>query len=462
MAHPRIVAVLDVGKTNVKGVLHDLDGGSDLAARTMPNVVRRDGPYPHVDTDAIGAFFLDALADFRRERAGVDAISITAHGAAGALLGGDGLALPVLDYEFDGPDSLAGAYDRVRPPFAETCSPRLPCGLNLGAQIFWQSRAFPDPFARVRSMVGYAQFWAWWMTGVAAQEVTALGAHTDLWNPRARRFSSMVEALGWAPLMAPLRSAFDRLGPLKPDLARRLGFDRAIPVACGLHDSNASLLPHLLDANDPVTVVSTGTWVIAFATGGSLDDLDAGRDMLANVDAYARPIPSARFMGGREFEILAGPTPVDVDAAALAFVLGERVLVRPTFSPGIGPFPSSVGCWSHAPETLTPAVRTAAATLYLALVTATSLRLLKARGPTVVEGPFARNPLYLAGLRRLTARPVLASRSATGTVGGAALLFRPNGPRPPRTLEAVEDDPLPSPAFDTYARAWTATVDGAA
>ena len=54
------------------------------------------------------------------------------------------LALPVLDYEHDGPESWRADYDAVRPPFAETGTPRLPVGLNLGAQLFWQQRRFPD------------------------------------------------------------------------------------------------------------------------------------------------------------------------------------------------------------------------------------------------------------------------------------------------------------------------------
>ena len=41
---PRVVAVLDVGKTNVKAVLHDLATETDIETRTMPNAVRQDGP----------------------------------------------------------------------------------------------------------------------------------------------------------------------------------------------------------------------------------------------------------------------------------------------------------------------------------------------------------------------------------------------------------------------------------
>uniref|UniRef100_UPI0026293DBD FGGY-family carbohydrate kinase n=1 Tax=Azospirillum sp. TaxID=34012 RepID=UPI0026293DBD len=54
--------------------------------------------------------------------------------------------------------------------------------------------------------------------------------------------------------------------------------------------------------------------------------------------------------------------------------------------------------------------------------TAEMLDRLRADGPTIVEGPFARNRLFLQALAGLTQRPVLASDSATGTSAGAARL----------------------------------------
>ena len=52
-----------------------------------------------------------------------------------------------------GPDELAAEYDAVRPGFAETGSPRLPAGLELGAQVFWQFRCFPKEAARVAAIL---------------------------------------------------------------------------------------------------------------------------------------------------------------------------------------------------------------------------------------------------------------------------------------------------------------------
>ncbi len=70
----------------------------------------------------------------------------------------------MLDYEHDGPDALAAEYDAVRPPFSETGSPRLPLGLNLGAQIFWQERRFPERFANVAAILTYPQYWTFRLT----------------------------------------------------------------------------------------------------------------------------------------------------------------------------------------------------------------------------------------------------------------------------------------------------------
>jgi sugar (pentulose or hexulose) kinase len=325
--------------------------------------------------------------------------------------------------------------------------------LNLGAQLFWQAATFPDAMARAKTFVTYPQFWSWWLTGVAANEPTSLGAHTDLWDPRAGHFSSLVEKAGWTATMAPLRSAFDMLGPVRPDLAAAIGLRRPVPVACGIHDSNASLLPHLQSGVAPLSIVSTGTWAILFAVGGSLDALDSARDTLANVDAYGRATPSARFMGGREFDMLTDKAAVEPDAASIAAVIGGCVMALPTFAPGNGPFPKGVGRWSHDPASLSPQERAAAASLYVALMTATCLDLLHARGASVIEGPFARNALFRAALAALTARPVLASPGSTGTSAGAARLARPAG-RPHPLPDPVRDDVDLGPGFPAYAARW--------
>ena len=420
-----------------------------------------DGPYPHLDATGIWDFLCHALAGLNREAA-IDAMAITAHGSAGAFLRAeredDGLTMPILDYEHPGPDEFTAEYDAARPPFSETLSPRLPAGLNLGAQFFWQERRFPKEFAAATAYVNYPQYWAWRLSGVAATEMCSMGAHSDMWDPRRLRWSSMTEALGWTRKLAPLRPAFDRLGPIRQLLAARLGLSPTVAIQCGIHDFSASLLPHLKERTPPFAVVSTGTWVILFAVGGDIDNLDPTRDTLANVSAFGDPVPCGRFMGGREFERLAGSSPEEPTAAELARVLAERIMALPTFVSGCGPFPSGKGRWSHDPASLTPREHIAVASLYLALMTAELLMLVGASGPTIVEGPFARNLLFCRALSAITERPVEPSDSGTGTMPGT--LMTATGRLPARQPQS-KIEPLSDPVLASYVEAWRKQARGA-
>lgn len=450
---PRHIAVIDIGKTNAKVVLIDSGSRQQIAARGTPNVVRVDGPYPHADIEMLWGFVLESLRDLGAAH-GVDGISITTHGACGAVLAGDDLALPILDYEFGGPDSADEAYARVRPEFAETLSPRLPAGLNLGAQFFWQSRAFPEAFSRATALLTYAQYWAWRLTGVLASEVTSLGCHTDLWAPAKGGFSSLVDRMNWGALFPPIRPAASVLGPLRPEIAVATGLSPNTPVTCGIHDSNASLLPHLERHETPFTIISTGTWSILMSVGGDTGALDPERDSLANVDANGQPVPTARFMGGREFDLLV-PEIAEPDAVDIAHVLAKDIQALPSFVAGVGPFGRQEGRWTVDADGLTPAQRTAAASFYLALMARSCLDLCGLGRSITIEGPLARNRLFGEALARLTGVPVFASGDATGTSLGASLLF---GGTLPETGSRDAFAPLQAEGFDAYVENWRRRV----
>jgi sugar (pentulose or hexulose) kinase len=456
MSTAKRIAVLDIGKTNAKVLVLDCATGEELDVRRRPNTVIAGDPYPHYDIDGLWDFLCSSLRELHLAP-GFNAISITTHGASGVLLDEAGdLALPVLDYEHEYPAEIRAAYTRLRPPFAETFSPALSGGLNLGAQIHFQKTAFPAAFARVLTILTYPQYWAYRLTGIATNEATSLGCHTDLWLPGEGVFSSLVDGLGIREKMAPVRSAFDVLGPVRPDLAAELGLAKPVPVSCGIHDSNASLLPHLVGRDAPFAVVSTGTWVINFAVGGDLNHLDPARDTLANVDAYGRAVPSSRFMGGREFELLTAELGVlDQDAAraALPGVLTRGIMLTPNLAGGSGPYPGLKSEWLQA-ETAGVADRWAAACVYLALMTETCLELIGAKGPVLVEGPFASNEVYLDVLQALLGRPVMAVSGSTGTSQGAGLLAGVSLSSPSRGISSDLD----REAIQAYAAHWKEIV----
>jgi sugar (pentulose or hexulose) kinase len=399
----------------------DMRTGHESDTFTCPNDVIRNGLYPHHDIERLWNFMLDSLARIHATTP-IDAIAITAHGASITLIDANGdLAMPMLDYEHDGPDTLAGEYDAVRPPFDETGSPRLVCGLNVGAQLYWQMKTFPDEFARVTTIMPYPQFWGFRLTGVRATEMTSIGAHTDLWNPWKRDYSSFTDRMGWRKLMPPMSSAFDILETIKPELAARTGLASTTPVFGGLHDSNASLLTHLKSRGAPFSVVSTGTWVICFSVGGKTVKLDEARDTLVNVNAYGDPVPSARFMGGRAFSLLKADGNAGIDQRDRDQVLDGGTMLLPSVPEDSGPFTHRKGGWIGNPEKLTPGGYLFAVSLYLGMMTATSLDLIGADGPVIVEGPFAQNRTFLETLHVMTGRDIVTGGAGlTGTSSGAA------------------------------------------
>ncbi len=455
---PARVLVIDIGKTNAKAAVVEAGSFAEVDVLTMPNEVRPGPPYPHYDVDGLWRFILDAARRLNA-RHPVGAVAVTTHGAAAALVdAAGGLALPVLDYEHDGPEETAAAYDTLRPGFAATGSPRLRLGLNLGPQLFWQFHRFPEQAATTAAILPYPQYWAFRLCGVRATEATSLGTHTDLWEPQARRFSALVTGQGWQRLMPPLRRAADVLGPVTAEVAAATGLDPATPVLCGIHDSNASLLPHLVTRKPPFSVVSTGTWVVSMAIGGRAVALDPARDTLINVNALGDPVPSGRFMGGREWARAMQGHAADATPADAAAVLKRGVMLLPALEPGSGPFQGRPHAWTVPEAELTDGERAVAVSWYLALMTAVCLRMIGAEGPACVEGPFANNRHYVEMLAAVLPGGVIAVTGAsTGTSTGAALLALPPPSAPPGGETPLSD---PRPALVAYAAHWNALAAG--
>lgn len=442
--------ILDIGKTNSKLSLVAADGRV-LEEQRRPNRVLPAGPYPHLDVEGLWPWMLQTLKEFATKARITSLVPVT-HGATAALVDEQGLTLPVLDYEFTPPEEH---YRSQRPAFAETLSPALPAGLNLGRQLAWLAEAFPAEFARSRHVLMYPQYWAWRFCGVAASELTSLGCHTDLWNPLARSYSSLVRARGWEQKFPPLQSAWARLGPVLPEIAAATGLPADCEVVCGIHDSNASLLRYLA-SREPLTVLSTGTWVIAASLGDAPQQrLDEHRDMLANVDVHGRPVACMRFMGGREFGALAGGEPAAFSIADLQALVHRKTLALPSFAEAGGPFAGQVGrIEGPAPET--PAEQAALATLYGALMTDYCLSSLNAQGPVIVEGSFSRNALFgplLAALR--PGQAVAVSDDSSGTTCGGWMLQH-WGTQPPASHQAALA--LPLPGLAGYRQRWLAKL----
>ena len=466
-----LIVVLDVGKTLAKLSLWNRAGEMLGRARRPNQRVVADG---HVALDAGGveAWLADTLSDFAG-RGRIGTIVPVAHGAAAAIVRNGELACAPLDYEEAIPPARRAAYEAGRDAFALTGSPSLPDGLNLGAQLDYLEALHPGLLGEGALILPWPQYWAWRLTGVAASEVTSLGCHSDLWRPLENGPSELARARGWAERLGPLAPAGQALDTITGAWARRTGLAPDVEVLCGLHDSNAALLaargfPEI--AGREATVLSTGTWFVAMRTPGGDDDGDGGfdlgrlaesRDCLVNVDACGKPIPSARFMGGREIEILSGVDARRVDigpdqpalVAAAADVVARGARVLPTFAPGFGPFPRHTGRWIAKPDE--PLSRGAAACLYAALVADVSLELIGAEQRILVEGRFAEAEVFVRALASLRPRDEVYVSNAHNDVSYGAL--RLVEPALPPLGALVRAEPFDA-ALDAYRGRWSEDV----
>ena len=432
----RYVAVIDLGKTNSKVALVDTQTAEEVNVVTQPSALNTTSAYPSLDHQAIKAFVIDSLAGLAAKHS-LDAITVATHGATAALIDAAGeLALPVVDYEAQEMDTLRAEYDKHRPHFKDTGSPALPGGLNIGAQLYWQQSIYPAQFAKATTFLTWPQYWVHWLTGKRHNDITSIAGHTDLYEPRTKRYSSLINDMGWTSLMPPVTHPGELSGALVEPLVKKLGLRQSIPVYTGIHDSNASLVPHLLSEHETFSVVSTGTWVIAMAIGGEPVELDETKDTVLNVNARGECVPSARYMGGRERDLLGVSSSASEDALVeLLSIRSDPAMHMPAIVPGTGPYPNATACWVGTGVEQSKAFRDSAIALYLALMTHESMQCIGSAGPTFVEGPLAHDDQFVQMLAAVSTRPVYISASQTGTSVGAAMLISP--PLKPPAYELV-------------------------
>ncbi|SFQ26794.1 Sugar (pentulose or hexulose) kinase [Bradyrhizobium sp. Ghvi] len=429
------VAVLDFGKTNSKLLVFRQDGSVLQEMRTKPNWIRQGG-FRVLDDAALYDWAVGAIED-AVERHGVEGLMVSGHGCTFALAGEGGLTHPILDYEQEPPVEIAAQIDRRIPEFSETFSPRLPLGFNYGRHMLWLKAVDPRAFTAATYILGYPQYWTWRFGGRPVSEVSYLGCHSHLWAPRRRDFSSLVEAEGWRPQMP----EFARAGAVIGD--RCFGSARKnLTIHNGVHDSNAALYAYRRQQLGAFTVVSTGTWVVVLNPECPLNALDPDRDMLVNVDVDGGPVPTIRFMGGREFETISGGWQGAIAHAAVQQAIESGIMALPSFAPG-GPMPDHhgefLGCAPGSEE------RAAAALLYVALMTDVSLDLIHSDKTVIIDGGLNTGGLLASVLAAL--RPdqdflqgAMLEGSATGA---AALAFESVG----RSFPAAAPEPVRAAHF---------------
>jgi sugar (pentulose or hexulose) kinase len=303
------IAVIDIGMTNKKVAVYDDTLRQLVAQNRVFDPLMVEGLECH-DLAAMEDWFLEELG-----RAGkqfpVRAIAVSAHGANCVCIGADGKpALPCVYYTHEpGADFHRRFYERFGPAVElqeRTGTPAFAALLNFSKGIRFAQERFPEAFKNVQTILPFAQYWGFRLTGKAAVESTYMCCHSYIWDQVDHCLSSVARDLGVAALFPDkLNQSWDVLGTVNEDAVRKTGLAPEVIVTMGMHDSNASLLPHFAKRGMGGFVVnSTGTWCVMMNPvkryGFAPDEL--GKVVFFNVSAFGTPIKTAIFQGGQEFE----------------------------------------------------------------------------------------------------------------------------------------------------------------
>ncbi|GHV91161.1 carbohydrate kinase [Spirochaetia bacterium] len=316
------IAVIDIGMTNKKVAVYD-DTLRQLDAQYHnfePEIV--DGLQCH-DLEAMEEWFLACLGEAGKKYP-VKAIAVSTHGATFVCLGRDGKpALPCVYYTHepvsasDASPPVSGAgkdfhrrfYERFGPAAelqARTGTPAFEAMINPAKGIFFAQEQFPQAFKNVSLILPYPQYWGFRLTGKAGVESTYMGCHSYLWDQVDHCLSSVARDLGIAPLLPDnLNRSWDVMGTISEEAAQKTGLSPDTIVTMGIHDSNASLLPHFAQKGESGFVLnSTGTWCVMMnpvKEYGFVPD-ELGKVVFFNISAFGTPVKTAIFLGGQEFE----------------------------------------------------------------------------------------------------------------------------------------------------------------
>ena len=406
--------VLDIGKTNVKLTFVDsLNNKTIKFFKTKQKNIYRHG-IKILNSNSIFEWALKKITYIGRKH-NLDKFVCTAHGTSIALISYDDkelLACTDYEYKFD---KLFNSYKKIAPKFNESFSPFLENGLNIGQQIYYLYKKKQQLIKETKYILNYPQYIVWKLTSSFSSEISYVGCHTHLWDFKRNKLSSFVKKIKLEKKFPKIRKAWDTIGQ------RKIG-ESNLKIINGIHDSNASYLYFKNSDIKNFTLVSTGTWYIIFNQKTPLKNLNPSLDMLANIDVFGKPVPTMRFMGGREYDHLMGVFKISNKTRAIKNFSFHNYLIYPSYASGGGFSINKINIGFY--EGLNKGQIYYLICLYISFVINFCLNQMKSSNTIILDGPITKNITIMKILSSLRKKQkVLKNKREIGTTLGATNLF---------------------------------------
>ncbi len=406
--------VLDIGKTNVKLTFVDSFNNKTIKFfKTKQKNIYRHG-IKILNSNSIFEWALKKITYIGRKH-NLDKFVCTAHGTSIALISYDDkelLACTDYEYKFD---KLFNNYKKIAPKFSESFSPFLENGLNIGQQIYYLYKRKQKLIKKTKYILNYPQYIVWKLTSSFSSEISYVGCHTHLWDFKRNKLSSFVKKIKLEKKFPQIRNAWDTIG------RKQIG-ESNLKIINGIHDSNASYLYFKNSDIKNFTLVSTGTWYIIFNQKTPLKNLNPSLDMLANIDVFGKPVPTMRFMGGREYDHLMGVFKISNKTRAIKNFSFHDYLIYPSYASGGGFSINKINISFY--EKLNKGQIYYLICLYISFVINFCLNQMKSSNTIILDGPITKNITIMKILSSLRKKQiVLKNKREIGTTLGATNLF---------------------------------------
>ena len=194
MSKKKLNIVLDIGKTNVKLIFLDEKGQFFKEIKTKQTIKFYKNKISYLNSEKIINWLLLNLNKFSTVYNFKNFVCTT-HGATIALINHhDQEIIASTDYEYRY-DKFSKDFQNLAPSFKTSLTPHLEDGLNIGQQIYYLNRIFPEIIRNTKFILSYPQYITWKLTGNYSSEISYIGCHSFLWNFKKNNYSSLVSEL---------------------------------------------------------------------------------------------------------------------------------------------------------------------------------------------------------------------------------------------------------------------------
>jgi sugar (pentulose or hexulose) kinase len=296
-----VIAIFDIGKTNKKLFLFDIQYKIvyEKSAKFL-ETVDEDGDECD-NLESLRKNIFDSLKEvISLKEFDIKAINFSSYGASLVYIDENGNSLtPLYNYLKKYPEKLHNqfydTYGGVKAFTHLSASPVLG-SLNSGMQLYRIKYERPELFKKIKYALHLPQYLSYLITGIPCADITSIGCHTNLWDFTKMQYHEWLKQEG----------ALEKLPPTLPgNQALTTNFmGNNYFVGIGLHDSSAALIPYLVNFHEPFVLISTGTWCISLNPFNQipLSDEELSNDCLSFMTYEGKKVKASRLFAGFEHE----------------------------------------------------------------------------------------------------------------------------------------------------------------